>query len=434
MPSSFVPATREQILLRLLLTGPPGSGKTWCSLSFGQRLALALALELGVDVPIALIDSEHGRAAKYLGDRPTPDAPPFKFDICVLDQFSPAVYTNKIEEAGRSGYRILLVDGLAHAWGSLLDLHDSLGGNRFCNWSKVNPLHARFIESILESPCHVICTCRAKVKHILEDNKPKKVGVGIVQRPGTEYEFDLVGELDRSHVLTVTKSLCHEVENAVVASPTGAFMDPVISWLRSGKAGPVTAAKRRLLSADQLAILVRLATESGEDRDRTEAELLRRYGVREFADLKADQASDEIKRREKLVATRKPAAANVPAAPPAGAGNGLAGQSATPGPVPAAGGITEEQVGQLNQLCRDMAEHGLTKADFRAILARRGASRLAELTDAAAAELITKLRFQRTVKEMEKQAAADHQRFEEGGPVATGEEKSADTARPPAAP
>jgi hypothetical protein len=293
MPGSFLPATREQILLRLLLTGPPGSGKTWTVLSLSQRLALALALEAGADVPIAVICSEHGRCAKYAGDRPTPDAPPLKFDICVLDEFSPAAYTRKIEAAGSEGYRILVIDGISHAWsgpGGILDLHGSLSGNSFTNWAKVNPLHFGLLESILESPCHVLATCRTRIKYVLDDNKPVRVGMGITQRQDVPYEFDVVGSMDRSHTLTIEKSLCHEIENAVVARPTGSFLDPVIAWMKTGKAGPVTAAKRRLLSDEQLQALVRLAAEGGESQDRIEADLLRRFTVRTFADLKPDQA------------------------------------------------------------------------------------------------------------------------------------------------
>src|SRR5215470_16321772 len=130
MPSSFMRATREQNRLRMLVYGPPGAGKTWTALTFEQRLALAA----GPDVPVAVIDSERGRSTKYEGDRPTPDAPPFRFDVCVLDNYSPATYTSKIEEAGSLGYFALVIDGIGHAWGGpggILDLHDAMGGNRF---------------------------------------------------------------------------------------------------------------------------------------------------------------------------------------------------------------------------------------------------------------------------------------------------------------
>src|SRR5262249_54332876 len=152
-----------------------------------------------------------------------------------------------------------------------------------------------------------------------------------------------------------------EIENAVVARPTGSFLDPVIAWMQTGKAGPVTAAKRRLLSDEQLQALVGLAAEGGESQDRVETDLLRRYAVRTFADLKPARAADEIRRRERRLAAKKPAAAGVPAAPPAGGGNG---QAATPGPAPASGGITQEQIDQLNQLAKDLSQYGLTKLDF----------------------------------------------------------------------
>jgi hypothetical protein len=410
VPSSFVKATREQNRLRMLLTGPPGSGKTWTGLTFAQRLRLALGT--GPDVPIALIDSEHGRSTKYQGDRPTPDAPPLDFDVCVLKDYSPATYTSKVEEAGRDGYGVLIIDSLAHAWGGpggVLDLHDAMGGNRFTNWSKVNPIHYRLFEAILESPCHIIATCRAKVKHVVEDNKPRKIGLGIVQRPGTEYEFDVVGSMDRSHVLTIEKSLCHEIENAVVACPTGPFLDPVIAWLQTGKAGPVTAAKRRLLNDEQLQTLVRLAADSGEDRGRTEADLLRKYGVREFADLKPDQAAAEIARRQRLEPARKPAAVTVPVAVPA----------------PPPPGITDEQVHRINELTKALEAYDLTRDDFNAALAKRGAKKLADLTEAAAAALIDRLSPRLVAAELAAQIRADEKTKEMGVPVLSGVEKRA---------
>jgi hypothetical protein len=320
-----------------------------------------------------------------------------------------------------------------------LDLHGSLSGNSFANWVRVNPLHFGLLESILESPCHVLATCRSRVKYVIDDNKPVRVGMGITQRQDVPYEFDLVASMDRSHTLTVEKSLCHEVENAVVACPTGSFLDPAIAWMRTGKAGPVTAAKRRLLSDEQLQTLVRLAAESGESQDRIEADLLRRHAVRTFADLKPDQATEEIKRRERLLATRKPAAASVPAAPPAGAstdtGNGQAGRPATPGTAPASGGITEEQVKELDQLRQDLAEFGFTEEHFQAALAKRGAARIAELTEAAAAEFIGKLRARQTLKLMEAHAAGEDEDHGEGEPAVAGMEKSAGAgARPSPAP
>jgi hypothetical protein len=143
--------------------------------------------------------------------------------------------------------------------------------------------------------------------------------------------------------------------------------------------------------------------------------------VREFADLKPDQAADEIKRREKLAATRKPAAVSVPTAPLAGASNG---QAATPVPVSVSGGIIQNQIDDLNRLTQDMAEYGLTREQFQAALAKRGASRIAELTETTAAGLISKMRSQLTLKLLEAHAASGDEEYEGEVPAAAGVEKS----------
>lgn len=53
----FKRATKYESWLHLALVGIAGSGKTW--------LALTTAAALTNGVPIALIDTEHGRASKY---------------------------------------------------------------------------------------------------------------------------------------------------------------------------------------------------------------------------------------------------------------------------------------------------------------------------------------------------------------------------------
>jgi len=57
-----------------------------------------------------------------------------------------------------------------------------------------------------------------------------------VQRAGTEYEFDIVADMDIDHRLIVSKSRCFAVADLVVSKPKGDWMQPVIAWLTSGEA------------------------------------------------------------------------------------------------------------------------------------------------------------------------------------------------------
>lgn len=233
MATLFKPATRRKSKLRAALDGPAGSGKTFTAL----RFAFALGLR------VAVIDTEHGSASKYQGD--SPDGIPWNFDVLELTEFAPTAYTSAIEEAGRSRYDVLVVDSLSHAWsgsGGALELVDKkggAGGNKFTAWKDVTPMHNRMIDAIIRCPCHVIVTMRTKMEYILETNEkgkqvPVKVGMGPIQRAGMEYEFDIVGDLDWTHTLSVSKSRCSAVADKIVVKPGADFIVPVLAWLEQG--------------------------------------------------------------------------------------------------------------------------------------------------------------------------------------------------------
>lgn len=233
----FVKAKRSQTKLRMALDGPSGAGKTFT----GLRFAFALAQSIPGGGQVGVICSENGSAQKYQGE--APDGVPWDFEISVLKNYAPTSYTQEIKEAARQGFDVLLIDSLSHEWagsGGALQLKDAVkGGNDYTKWKDITPIHDQMVEAILTSPLHVIATMRSKTDYILEDDgkgkmAPKKIGMGAVQRPGVEYEFDIYASLDLSHVLRVTKSRCSAVDGAVSVCPTGKFMAPVIAWLNSG--------------------------------------------------------------------------------------------------------------------------------------------------------------------------------------------------------
>lgn len=234
MSALFRPATREKIRLRMAIDGPSGSGKTFtalrCATALGQR--------------IAIINSESGAVQKYLGL--APDGIPFQFDICEISDHAPTKYTEAILAAGAAGYDCIIIDSLSHAWagsGGALELKDRQGGNSFVAWKNVSPMHARMIDAILHSPSHVIATMRSKTEYIIETDDrgraaPRKVGMAPVQRAGVEYEFDLYCSLDAEHIMKVTKSRCPDVADVITVKPGMSFMAPVVSWLNDGSNVP----------------------------------------------------------------------------------------------------------------------------------------------------------------------------------------------------
>jgi len=230
----FQPANKTQTRLRMTIDGPAGSGKTFTALRFAHALTQVYPGK------IAVLDTERGSAAKYAGD--APDGIPWAFDYKRLEDFAPDRYTEVIEAAGRMGYSVLVVDSLSHAWegtGGALETKQKYG-EAWSAWRFVTPMHNRMVDAILQSNCHIITTMRSRTEYVQETdpatNKTtvRRIGLAPVQRPGMEYEFDLVCDMDWSHILTVSKTRCSAVDGKVVEKPGPAFLQPVIDWLKGG--------------------------------------------------------------------------------------------------------------------------------------------------------------------------------------------------------
>jgi hypothetical protein len=230
----FKKAVRHQLKGRIAIDGPGGAGKTFT--------ALRLATPLVKDGRIAVINTESGAIQKYIGL--APDGVPWEFDICELSSFSPTAYTEAINEAGRSGYSLILIDSLSHAWDGEDGALDQVSrakdrGNTFTAWKDVTPAHNKMIQAILRSPCHIIATMRSKTEYVLELNEkgkqvPRKVGMAPIQRAGMEYEFDLYFSMDDDHVMHVSKSRCPDLDRAVLVKPSANTFEPFARWLEDG--------------------------------------------------------------------------------------------------------------------------------------------------------------------------------------------------------
>lgn len=239
--SMFKPASKKQSRARIALLGPSGSGKTYTAL----RLAHCLA-EGG---RVAYIDTERGSASKYVGD-PNPDGGVFEFD-CVDDwpDFAVERYIQAINEAGKAGYSVLIIDSLSHAWagpGGLLEFVDARtaankGGNSYTSWRDATPKHNALIDAILRAPMHIIATMRVKQEYVLEEKNgkkvPRKVGLQPVQRDGLEYEFDVVLDIDSS-AATVSKTRCSSIADKRFVNPGADLGNELLRWLGGGAPPP----------------------------------------------------------------------------------------------------------------------------------------------------------------------------------------------------
>lgn len=227
--NAFKKAVKQDLKLRLAITGPAGSGKTYTAL----RIATAMGL------PIAYIDTEHGSASKY-GDL-------FDFDVMEMrPPFGPERFVKGIQVAASEGYKVVVIDSLSHAWngtGGILELVEEAStrtrGNSYAAWKDVTPKHNALIEAIVGSDIHIIATMRSKMDYVQDkDERGKttitKVGMAPVQREGFEYEFDVVMDMDIKHNGIITKTRCPALTDKVFRLPGEDMAGILQGWLDSG--------------------------------------------------------------------------------------------------------------------------------------------------------------------------------------------------------
>lgn len=236
---AFKKAVKEQAKLRLALDGLAGSGKTYSSLKIASEIGkLIRAHQLG-EGRIAVIDSERGSASLYADE--------FDFDVSELDSFSPLAYVEKIKEAEEGGYDIIIADSISHAWagkGGALDQKDQAadrGGNSWTAWRSVTPKHNALVDAMLQCKAHFIATMRVKMEYVQERDATsgkteiKKVGLASIQREGMEYEFTLVGDIDHSHTLKISKTRVRGIDiGDQFEKPGEVFAKKIYSWLMDG--------------------------------------------------------------------------------------------------------------------------------------------------------------------------------------------------------
>lgn len=228
---TFRRAERAKVKLRLGIGGPSGSGKTYSSLLIAS----------GLGKKIAVIDTEHSSAELY--------SDLFEYDVATLTPpFTPQKYIDMIHEAEDLGYDVIIIDSLSHAWrgeGGMMDIHDSVTqatGNSFAAWREVSPMHNKLVETLLQSPAHIITTLRAKQDYVIieEDGKKsvRKVGLAPVFRDGIEYEFTMYFEMTADHLAVVSKDRTGLFGNNPPFIPTKQTGETIREWLESGADRP----------------------------------------------------------------------------------------------------------------------------------------------------------------------------------------------------
>ena len=228
-------ATKCRAKLRLGMSGPAGSGKTYS----------ALLIAHGLGGRIGMIDTEHGSGDLYA------DLLPEGYDVLQLTPpFTPARYVEAMHALEQAGVDTIIVDSLSHAWsgeGGSLDRHGKIAGrsgNSWQAWRQVTPEHNALVEALLQSPCHVIATMRAKTDYVQEKDERtgrqivRKIGLAPIMREGIEYEFTIFMELDSNHLAHVGKDRTRLFDGMII-KPDSETGRSLLDWLNSGVQAPI---------------------------------------------------------------------------------------------------------------------------------------------------------------------------------------------------
>lgn len=222
-------AERKKAKVRIGIVGASGSGKTYS----------ALQIAFGLGGKIGLVDTEYGSGELYsaLGD----------YDVITLEApYEVARYRGAIRAFEEAGYDTIILDSISHAWageGGLLHKQGKMEDsgrykNSFATWREITPDHNALIDEMLNSPCHIIATMRAKTEYTLDKDEkgrsvPRKIGLAPVQREGMEYEFTVVLDVSEKHYATSSKDRTGLFDGKIFV-PNKATGEELLHWLESG--------------------------------------------------------------------------------------------------------------------------------------------------------------------------------------------------------
>ena len=237
----FEPATRKQSKARLALVGPSGSGKTLSALFLAYGIT-------GDWSKIALIDTEHERG-RFYAERSEYNIGQFLY-APLYPPYSPDRYIEYVTDAARAvgNDGVVIVDSFSHAWdneGGVLDIKSSIakqaGKNDYTAWDEAGRVQNGLVNAILSIPCHTIVTMRTKMAYAMEQNdkgkmQPVKIGLAPIQRENTEYEFDVVFQLNREHIACTSKDTTFlDTFSGVITPELGKQLG---DWLKEGTEPP----------------------------------------------------------------------------------------------------------------------------------------------------------------------------------------------------
>jgi hypothetical protein len=248
-------AERNQVKLKILMSGTSGSGKTMSAL----KLARGMTDDWS---KIAVIDTENSSASLYshLGEFMHLDFEP---------PFSPNRYIQAIQFVEKQpNIEVIVVDSISHEWdgeGGCLEMVEAAkggyGGNKFAGWNKVTPLHNKFIEAIKQCKKHLILTSRTKADYSMDKNEQgkttvQKLGLKNIQREGFEYELTIGFRIYQNHYADVDKDRTNLFKDRMAFMIDEKLGAEILEWNSSGK---------EYITMDQLIETIKTECEGNQD-------------------------------------------------------------------------------------------------------------------------------------------------------------------------
>ncbi len=237
-------AKRNAAKIKLSLAGASGSGKSFSSI----MLAYGLCKDFN---KICVIDTENHSASLYshLGD----------FNVINLSApFHPDKYIEAIKLAEEAGMEVIIIDNATHAWsgkGGCLELHEKETAkmkfpNSFTAWNMITPIYQRYIDAIINSSCHVICTLRSKTEYVMSERNgkqiPQKTGTAPMIRDGFDFEMSVAFDIDQQHKAFCTKDrtgLFQDKEPFIITPDTGR---KILQWCSNNDSVSVDEISKRI--------------------------------------------------------------------------------------------------------------------------------------------------------------------------------------------
>ena len=232
-------ASRKNAKMRCGIAATAGAGKTMGALLVAYGLT-------GDWDKVGLIDTEAGSGELYV-NHPVPGTNIIigEFQYVRIDPpYTVIKYIESQKALEDAGCEAIIHDSTSHAWsgaGGLLDKQGRIAaksGNSYTAWRDVTPDHNLFVETMLNSPAHIIATMRSKTEYVLEKDSngkmvPRKIGMAPVQREGMDFEFTVMMDIDAGHMASATKdrTSLFDGEYFKLSPDTGKKM---LGWLNLG--------------------------------------------------------------------------------------------------------------------------------------------------------------------------------------------------------